>query len=112
MTPRLLRAAVERSFLEDGSYTLSVWASETLDADGIARRVRDFDPGCQHLPHNQMQVATAARIRAVAQDVVLSEPPPGHHSIMFDARPSDTDLEALIGVFGVPQENPVPRSTT
>lgn len=110
-TVQTLRSTVERCFRDEGMYDISVWASAELDADSIARSVRERDPSCEHLPHKRMQTASVGDIRNVGADVLLTEPPEGHHSIRFDACPTDDQLEALIQAFDPPQDNPAARRT-
>lgn len=109
MTEKNLRSSFERSFREDGVYDISVWASADLGADGIARWVRERDPSCEHLPHNRLQESTVRAIRACGADVVLTEPPEGHHSVRLPAPPTDDDLRALMAAFDPPRRNPVVR---
>jgi hypothetical protein len=109
MTETNLRSSLERSMREDGVYDISVWVSADLDADGIAQWVRERDPGCEQLPHNRLQESTVGAIRACGADVLLTEPPPGHHSVRFSTRPTDGNLQALVAAFDPPRRNPAAR---
>lgn len=111
MTEKNLRSSFERSFREDGVYDISVWASAQLDADGIAHWVRQRDPNCEHLPHNRLQESTVGAIRGCGADVLLTEPPEGHHSVRFPVSPTDDQVEALMAAFDPPRRNPVARGT-
>ncbi len=109
MTHRNVASRFETSFRTDGVYDISVEASAYLDAVGIARWVRERDPGCERMPHSKFQESTAGAIRAAGAEVLLTEPPEGHHSIRFSAAPTDDEITALMGAFGQPQDNPVAR---
>lgn len=109
MKLRSLRAGVDKAFKMRGHHDVSVWTFPDLDAAGVARRVRELDPSCEHLPHARMQAARVGDLRELGVDILLTEPPPYHHSIRFETRPADTNLEALMSVFSEPQPNPVRR---
>lgn len=104
MTLRLLRSSAEIHNRRYGSYDLSVWASADFYTHEIARLV-----GSEELPHTRMQVSTAGAVRAAGCEILLTEPPPGHHSIRFLAEPTDDELGALMKVFSTPRTNPVAR---
>ena len=108
MTAQLVRIAAEKSFRESGVYELSVFASTQLDIQGIVLAARQHDP--KALPHNRLQVSTAAAIRSTGCQLIFSEPPPGHCSLKFSSAPSDDDLEELSQAFDHPIPNPFPLS--
>ena len=110
MKPQALASGFEAAFRANGNYDISVEASAQLDVHGLVQWVRSIDPECENrLPHNKIQVSTVGAIRAVGADVVLTEPPEGHHSVRFQVQPTDDDLTALMAAFEQPQENPVAR---
>jgi hypothetical protein len=109
MTLEGLRERLDEDFEADGVYDISVWTFPDMDAEEIALRVREADPDCNHLPHNRMQSASVGDIRALGLEVLLTEPPPDHHSIRFPARPADNQLEDLMAVFDEPRHNPARR---
>jgi hypothetical protein len=105
-------SAFEICFREEGVYEISVCASRELDAISLARWVRERDPDCKRIPHSRIQQSTVGAIRAAGADVLLTEPPPGHYSIRFQAAPTDKQLVALVAAFDEPQPNPVPRGAS
>lgn len=106
MTTELIRTAAEKNFRDSGTYELSVFASADLDLEGIILAAREHDP--RAVPHSRIQVTTAAAVRGVGCHLVHDEPPPCHCSLMFSAKPSITNLEALSSVFSDPIANPFP----
>lgn len=108
-TEELLRAKFDDNFRKRGVHDISVSASAAFYAEEIAREARHLhDPA---LPHKKMQTATVGRIRAIGADVVLTQPPPGHHSIRFAERPSDSQIARLVATLlpGKGRPNPVAR---
>jgi len=96
-TAKLLRAAFDKCFDKEGRHDASVNASAHLYAEEIALEARELHKYA--LPHRRMQTATVGRIRAIGADVVLSEPPPGHHAIRFSERPTDSQLDQLVAAL-------------
>lgn len=106
-TRETLRSALLKSMRDDQVLELSMFSFGEMDAEGIARRVRANDPNFERsdLPHPKMQASTCGQIRDILSGVdggrfLLTEPPPGHHSVRFDDEPADEVLDALVDAFG------------
>jgi hypothetical protein len=110
MTLRNLRDSAEAEYGDSGEYALSFWASSELDVGGIVRAARAQGKltGDRNIPHGRVQVGTAARVRAAGFNLVPT-PPPGHCSLVFPNPPTDADLEAVMGAFNDPEQNPEGR---
>lgn len=108
MTARLLKASAEKSFRESGGehYSLSVWSSPDLDAEGIAKAARE--QGEEYLPHGRMQTSTVGLLRSLGYGLIPTDPP-GHYSLMLPTPPTDEDWDNLMEAFDDPQPNPVAR---
>ncbi len=84
----------------EGFHNLTFWGEDDKTVDEIAREA--------DLPHGQIRVSTIGKLRALGHEPYRSEPWP-HLTVRFEAEPTDDELEALVGVFDDPIQNPHPK---
>lgn len=96
----------EANFRDEGVRSLSVFASSTLDLEGIVREARSYG---RYLPHGTMQTSTAGRVREAGFELVSTPPPPGHYSLMIPDDYTDAALTALMRAFDAPVPTPQGR---
>lgn len=105
MTDESMATNANTHFDKYGEYALSVYSRPHLTAGQIA--------AVAGVPHNQMRVSTAGRIRAAGYDVVPSEQHgPAHADLPLPDPPTANDWAALQAAFDPPSPNPARKATS
>jgi hypothetical protein len=95
--------SVAIEFEDSGQYSLSVWSHPSHDAHRIVEAARQL-PG-SNLPHSQMRLSTAGRLRAAGFELVATDLP-GYYSLVLPSPQTDATWRALDGAFDPPQPTP------
>ncbi len=102
VTVDILRSNVRKTRKLAGFYGTSMFAFPGCDADEVARRAG--------IPHDEICEATAGAIRAEGFELRRTFRTRGHFSLMFDSRPSTSDLQTVLRLFARCKENRYRRS--
>lgn len=94
-----LTEAADRCFTTLGFHGLSFYGESRLSVAEIAALAKK--------PHSQIRKTTVGRIRGLGFDIRRHGRFP-HLTIRFSEKPTDKELETLIGVFDGPEANPHP----
>jgi len=94
-----LREAADRCFTTLGVYGLSFYGENRLSVDDIAALAKK--------PHSHIRKTRVGRLRNVGFNIRRHGRFP-HFTLGFSEKPTDKELETLIGVFDGPEPNPHP----
>lgn len=104
MKPTDLAVSAEAHHERHGVWALSFWTVPGLSATEIAGRV-----GTSNLPHPKIRWTPAGRLRELGYEVMYSEPPPMHVSVILPSPPPDTTWTVIGDAFEPAADNPVAR---
>lgn len=94
-----LKEAADRCFITLGFYGLSFYGENRLSVADIAALAKK--------PHSQIRKTKVGQLRNIGFDIRRHGRFP-HLTLRFPEKPSDNELETLIGVFDGPESNPHP----